>query len=67
MNCPECETGQLEPMGYGDLMCPECKHVEYAESEADFNKRIWNETEEEFQQRKAEDEAEGKEPDDLTH
>jgi len=29
-----------DSMGYGDVKCPECGHVEYAESEEDFESRI---------------------------
>lgn len=40
MLCPECET-MMESMGYGDETCNDCGHVEYSESEEDFNKRIY--------------------------
>lgn len=39
MRCPNCDT-RMEDMGYGDEKCPECGHVEYSESEEDFNKRM---------------------------
>jgi hypothetical protein len=41
MLCPKCpEEWLMESMGYGDEMCPECGHVEYAESDEDFHARI---------------------------
>lgn len=39
MRCPECEE-EMDSMGYGDEVCPECGHIEYSESDEDFNKRI---------------------------
>jgi len=40
IECPKC-GGEMESMGYGDMKCPVCNHVEYAESEEDFNSRIF--------------------------
>ncbi len=42
MRCSECDT-QMESIGYGDEQCPECRHIEYAESEEDFDRRISSE------------------------
>ncbi len=39
MRCPKCDI-RMESLGYGDEQCPKCKHVEYNESEEDFNERI---------------------------
>lgn len=39
MICQKCDVA-LVAMGYGDEQCPECGHVEYSESEEDFNSRI---------------------------
>ena len=44
MKCPKCEEAELEDMGYGDRGCPNCKHVEYSESEGDFNQRMGNDS-----------------------
>ena len=40
MECPKCDT-PMESMGYGDEKCPNSGHSEYAESEEDFNERIY--------------------------
>ena len=42
MNC-EKDDAEMESMGYGDYVCPECGAVRYAESEEDFNGRILGE------------------------
>ncbi len=39
MNCDKCEA-DMDSMGYGDYLCPECGRVKYAESEGDFEGRI---------------------------
>jgi tRNA(Ile2) C34 agmatinyltransferase TiaS len=39
MDCPKCGT-DMESMGYGDMICPECKHTVYSESEEDFCRRL---------------------------
>jgi uncharacterized Zn finger protein (UPF0148 family) len=40
MDCPKCEEGKMQPLGYGDVMCDECGHTIYSETEEDFNKRL---------------------------
>lgn len=42
MRCENCDI-EMESLGYGDEQCPECGHTTYAESEEDFNKRIYGE------------------------
>ena len=41
MRCRKCESGTMEPMGYGDVMCSNnsCKHTVYSESDEHFRAR----------------------------
>lgn len=45
MQCENCgedfdRFGAENAMGYGDVRCPHCGHVHYAESREDFEARI---------------------------
>jgi tRNA(Ile2) C34 agmatinyltransferase TiaS len=45
MKCPECEE-EMDSMGHGDELCPDCGHTEYSESEEDFYNRIYGKNKE---------------------
>jgi hypothetical protein len=40
MECPKCDEGRMEAMGYGDMKCSSCGHVEYSESQESFDARM---------------------------